>query len=117
MPKARLNEKFSALEHDMISSALASFKQFRPDLEYPESHSDMEAAIRGILIMFDVTRRPLPRDPEEMYEQYPPFAFAEVRWHGEIAYKLVQPFEERTDFITREKLDSIKEMIREQINS
>lgn len=60
MPKPPLKEPFATLESDMIASGMASFKKWRPDLHYPQSHSDMEAFVRGILQMFEIKRSPLP---------------------------------------------------------
>jgi len=59
MPKPTLMEPFRTLERDIIESMMASFKEWRPDLDYPASYSDMEAAVRGLLRMFEVKRRPL----------------------------------------------------------
>ncbi len=60
MPKPFLIHEQSRLESDLIDTALAGLKQWRPDLSYPESHSDMQACIRGIIQMFEIKRRPLP---------------------------------------------------------
>jgi hypothetical protein len=60
MPKARLSPEFERKERKMIEVALEEFHRWRPDLYYPESHSDMEAAIRGILKHFDVSVRSDP---------------------------------------------------------
>lgn len=43
---------------------------WRPDLPYPESHSDMQGAVRGLLRMFKVERRPIAIDLE--YAPPPP---------------------------------------------
>jgi hypothetical protein len=60
MPKPSLKEPWNQLEIDIIKTLLAGHKEWRPDLAYPESHSDMQGAVRGLLRMFDVTRRTLP---------------------------------------------------------
>lgn len=49
-----------SLESDIIDTLLAGHKEWRSDLGYPESHSDMQAAVRGLLRMYDVKRRALP---------------------------------------------------------
>ena len=59
MAKPFLRPPWDQLEADIIETLLAGHHQFRPDLPYPESHSDMEGAVRGLLHMFDVKRRPL----------------------------------------------------------
>jgi len=60
MAKSQLSEPFNTLESEIIETLLAGHKQWRPDLSYPESHSDMQGAVRGLLRMFEVKRRPLP---------------------------------------------------------
>lgn len=47
------------LEHDIIETLIAGHKEWRPDLNYPESHSDMQGAVRALLRMFEVKRRPI----------------------------------------------------------
>lgn len=62
MAKSFLAEPFRTLEHQIIETLLAGHYQYRSDLPYPESHSDMQAAVRGLLKMFDVKRLPLARE-------------------------------------------------------
>lgn len=64
MPKRRLKEEVRILEDQIIETLLAGHKEWRPDLSYPESHSDMQGAVRGLLRMFEVKRRPLPKELE-----------------------------------------------------
>lgn len=64
MAKSRLKGDLARLEGDIIETLIAGHKKFRPDLPYPESHSDMQGAVRGLLRMFKVERRPLPFDLE-----------------------------------------------------
>jgi hypothetical protein len=64
MAKRRLKEPTRQLEADIIETLIAGHKEWRPDLAYPESHSDMQGAVRGLLRMFEVRRRPLPVDLE-----------------------------------------------------
>lgn len=60
MPKPLLDDEHSRLVSDIIATLIAGHKRWRPDLPYPESHSDMDGAARGLLEMFEVKRRPLP---------------------------------------------------------
>lgn len=60
MSKAQLAEPFSTMESEIIDTLLAGHKEWRSDLAYPESHSDMQGAVRGLLRMFEVKRRTLP---------------------------------------------------------
>ncbi len=61
MPKPFLWPETAALESDLVATLLAGLKEWRPDLAYPESHSDMQACVRAALRMFDIKRLPLPR--------------------------------------------------------
>lgn len=70
MPKPSLAAPWNDLEHDIIATLIAGHKEWRPDLAYPESHSDMQGAVRGLLRMFDVKRRTLPFElPMEPHAQ------------------------------------------------
>lgn len=68
MAKRSLSPQIAQLEADIIETLLAGHKQWRPDLDYPQSHSDMQGAVRGLLQMFDIKRRALPNELE--YEVY-----------------------------------------------
>ena len=59
MPKPELIKSDAILESQIIKTLLAGLHEWRPDLNYPESHSDMQACVRGLLRMFHVERRPL----------------------------------------------------------
>lgn len=59
MAKRSLAPPQNQLEADIIDTLIAGHKEWRPDLSYPQSHSDMQAAVRGLLRMFDVKRRPI----------------------------------------------------------
>ncbi len=59
MSKRRLKEPLNTLESQIIETLLAGHHEWRPDLSYPESHSDMQGAVRGLLRMFEVKRRPI----------------------------------------------------------
>jgi hypothetical protein len=60
MPKPFLHSDDARLERELIETMLAGLKQWRSDLNYPESHSDMQALVRGILCTHEIKRRPLP---------------------------------------------------------
>lgn len=59
MPKPFLKQEDAILEHQVIETLQAGLKVWRSDLDYPESYSDMQACVRGLLQMFEVKRRPL----------------------------------------------------------
>lgn len=60
MPKPRLLPELEILESQIIESMIAGLHNWRADLQYPESHSDMQACVRGLLFMFAVQRSALP---------------------------------------------------------
>lgn len=64
MAKRSLRADLAKLESDIIETLIAGHKEYRSDLRYPESHSDMQAAVRGLLRMFKVERRPIAIDLE-----------------------------------------------------
>jgi hypothetical protein len=68
MPKPSLKPAFADLEVEMIRTFLAGHKQWRPDLSYPESHSDMQAGIRALLKRYEITPRAVPLDWREIEE-------------------------------------------------
>ncbi len=57
--KPHLREPFASLEADIIEMMIAGLKEWRPDLGYPESHSDMAGCVRAILRAYDLKRRPI----------------------------------------------------------
>ncbi len=59
MPKPPLVPEEAVLENQMIETLRAGLHNWRPDLNYPESYSDMQACVRGLMSMFEVKRRPL----------------------------------------------------------
>jgi ankyrin repeat protein len=61
MSKPTLVESDSILENCLIETLLAGLKEWRPDLDYPESHSDMQACARALMRMYDIRRLPLPQ--------------------------------------------------------
>lgn len=60
MPKRKLYKGENYQEGEIIDTLIAGHRQYRPDLSYPESYSDMQGAVRGLLQMFEVRRRDLP---------------------------------------------------------
>jgi hypothetical protein len=59
MTKSTLSNDQATLESQLIETLLAGLHDYRPDLHYPESHSDMQACVRGLMRMFEIERRPL----------------------------------------------------------
>lgn len=50
----------ATLEGQIIDTLLEGLSEWRSDLSYPESYSDMEACVRALLQMFKVERSPKP---------------------------------------------------------
>lgn len=71
MPKPPLKEEFARIEGQLIETMIAGLHEWRSDLSYPESHSDMSACARGILKMFKVERRPLGLTNRDINEDPP----------------------------------------------
>ena len=61
MPKPHLKAEYAKLENDIIETFIAGHKEWRPDLSYPESHSDMQGGVRGLLRRFDIKQRPIDK--------------------------------------------------------
>lgn len=66
MPKPRLKEPYNTLEGEMLNTMRAGLREWRPDLDYPQSTSDMQGCIRGLFQMFDIKRRALPLNIKEI---------------------------------------------------
>ena len=62
MPKPTLSTEQAVLERELIEPMLAGLKEWRSDLDYPESHSDMQACARAVMRMFNITRAALPNE-------------------------------------------------------
>ena len=53
----------------MIRTFLAGHKQWRPDLLYPESYSDLQSGMRALLKRYEIVPRPIPLDWREIEER------------------------------------------------
>ena len=86
MAKSRLKAPIDQLESDIIETLIAGHHEWRPDLNYPESYSDMQGAVRGLLRVFDVKRRPLPINLE-YYDEIPKILTQHFKyeWQDEVA--------------------------------
>lgn len=71
MPKPHLKEPFNTIQSQAIETMLAGLKQWRPDLSYPESHSDMQGCVMALMQMFELKRRPIAIEAEEMWSDTP----------------------------------------------
>jgi hypothetical protein len=58
MPKPPLREPFKTLETKLIQTLLDGLHEWRPDLSYPESHSDMDACVRRLMRTYILLERP-----------------------------------------------------------
>ena len=59
MPKPTLIPEQQSLQSDLLETMLEGLRRWRPDLAYPESHSDMQACVMAVMSMFEIKRRPL----------------------------------------------------------
>lgn len=57
MPKPRLQEPEETLEKWLIKAMHEGLAEWRPDLDYPASFSDMESLARGVLRRFKIEVR------------------------------------------------------------
>ena len=71
MPKPSLREPYFTLEGDLIDTMIGGLHEWRSDLGYPESHSDMAGCIRAVLRKYDVKLRAVPLDREQIEEPDP----------------------------------------------
>ena len=62
MPKPRLKAEYDKLEDEIIKTFFAGHHEWRSDLAYPESYSDMQGGARALLRMFEIKRRPVALD-------------------------------------------------------
>lgn len=69
MPKPGLRSEFASLESAMIKTFLAGHHQWRPDLAYPQSHSDLQGGMRALLKRFTITPREIPLDWRELEDR------------------------------------------------
>ena len=67
MAKSSMKPEFDLLESQIIETILAGHHEARPDLSYPESHSDMQSGVRALIVMFDIKRRPIALDWKDLY--------------------------------------------------
>ena len=62
MPKPQMRTRD---DNDLVSGIMKALLDghhaWRPDLHYPESSSDLQGAVYGLLVRFDVKRRPIDR--------------------------------------------------------
>lgn len=71
MPKPFLREPFATLESDIIETMIGGLHQWRSDLSYPESHSDMAGCIRAVIRKYEVKLRPVPLETKDIVEPDP----------------------------------------------
>lgn len=59
MPKPLLKEPNQTKAYQIIETMLAGLHEWRSDLDYPQSHSDMMGCVHALLKMYKVERRPI----------------------------------------------------------
>lgn len=71
MAKPELRPPFDTLTREIIETFLAGHHEWRPDLAYPQSHSDMLGGAMALVRMFEITRRPVALDRKEIRQEVP----------------------------------------------
>jgi len=71
MSKPDIREPYRSLEEDLFATMKVGLKEWRPDLNFPESYSDFQGCIRALFRMFEIKRRPLAIRMEEILEPEP----------------------------------------------
>jgi hypothetical protein len=69
MPKPMLRKPYDLLMSEIVTTLLAGHHEWRPDLAYPESHSDMQGGVMALLRKYEVKLRPVPLDRSEIEEE------------------------------------------------
>lgn len=64
MPKPILKKPYDILESQLIQTMLAGHHEWRPDLKYPQSDSDMAGCARALMRRFDIKQRPVDKELE-----------------------------------------------------
>lgn len=87
MSKPTLIKEQEILEREIIATLIAGLKEWRSDLDYPQSFSDMQACVRGLMRMFDVKRANLTIPLKIQCEECKGGCFTVViKESGEIVY-------------------------------
>ena len=86
MAKSELRKDLAILESDIIETLIAGHHECRPDLQYPESTSDMQSAVRALLRMFKVERRPIAIELE-YHDEAPDMLVSHFKreWQDEVS--------------------------------
>lgn len=69
MSKPHLREPFATLANEIALTMIAGLHEYRPDLNYPESASDLRGCIDALLRRFNVTPLAIPLDRAEIWER------------------------------------------------
>jgi hypothetical protein len=68
MAKPFLREPFATVASDLMETMIAGLHEWRPDLSYPQSHSDLRGCIDAVLRKYEVKLRAVPLDRKEIWE-------------------------------------------------
>ncbi len=69
MPKPSLSPEYAKLEQEIIDTFIAGHHEWRPDLSYPESYSDMQAGVRALLRRYEIKQRPVDAHMHEFLDE------------------------------------------------
>jgi hypothetical protein len=98
MPKPFLREPFATLEKELIETMIGGLHEWRSDLHYPESHSDMAGCIRAVLRKYEVKLRPVVLDRAEIMQQDAKCPVCNLKMNGGHVVSLNKPVDFPGDF-------------------
>lgn len=70
MPKPSLKPEYAELESDIIATMRAGLHEWRSDLDFPQSNSDLSGCVRALFRMFEIKRRPLAKPIKEFLAEH-----------------------------------------------
>lgn len=67
MPKPSLREPYASLFVDLAETMIGGLHEWRSDLSYPESHSDLRACLDAVFRKYDIKLRPVPLERKDIW--------------------------------------------------
>jgi hypothetical protein len=66
MAKPLMKPEFEQLKADLTETMIAGLHEWRADLSYPQSHSDLQACLMAVFRMFEIKRRPIALELKDL---------------------------------------------------
>ena len=98
MPKPSLREPFDSIESDLMETMIGGLHEWRSDLDYPQSHSDLSGCIRAVLRKYEVKLRAVVLDRAEIEEPEPVCPVCGKPINGGVLTSLKKPDGVRGDY-------------------